>query len=148
MQEALILIQSISRNFALFSCALFAGAATYISLVERPSIAEGGTNLASTYLMFSQPRPMIFQTCFAGIGGLAGILSGLTAFNPWWLAGGVILTIAALTHIFVITPVARDLSSKVWSEKEIQPKLRSLSRHYGLQSIAGLAALFIYIMET
>ena len=147
MLDVLILIESISRNFALFSGALFAGAATYVSLVERPAIAEGGVNLANSYLMFSQPRPLVFQSSFAGIGGLSGILAGLTAAHAWWLTGGLILLSAALFNIFIIAPEARKLvRDGEGTDKEVLPRLLSLTRHYAIQSIAGLAALFIFVM--
>ena len=68
MPSTLILIQFASQNIALLCTALFAGAATYISLVERPTIAEGGAALSGTYLLLAQPRPMFFQTFFAAVG--------------------------------------------------------------------------------
>ena len=109
MQEALILIQYISRNFALFSCALFAGAATYVSLVERPALSAGGKSLENAYILFSQPRLAVFQSSFAGLGGVAGILAGIVEANAWWFIGGLILACAALFNFFVIAPDSRAL---------------------------------------
>jgi hypothetical protein len=149
MREILILVETISGYFALFSCALFAGAATYVSLVERPAIAKGGGHLASAYLLFSQPRPTIFQTSFAAIGGLGGILAGWASSNPWWAAGGIILSGAALFNLWIIAPQARNLQfDRDGFDPDLDEKLNRLSRLYGLQSIAGLGALFIYIVKT
>src|SRR3990172_5294952 len=77
MDSTLLLLQFTSQNIALFCCALFAGAATYVSLVEHPAMTEGGAKLASTYLLTSHPRPVVFQTSFGDIGSLTGILAGL-----------------------------------------------------------------------
>jgi len=60
MDSTLLLLQFTSQNIALFCCALFAGAATYVSLVEHPAMTEGGAKLASTYLLTSHPRTVVF----------------------------------------------------------------------------------------
>src|SRR5207302_8759409 len=46
MTSTILLLQFASQNIALFCCALFAGAATYVSLVEHPAADEAGTELA------------------------------------------------------------------------------------------------------
>ena len=86
MDSTLLLLQFTSQNIALFCCALFAGAATYVSLVEHPAMTEGGAKLASTYLLTSHPRPVVFQTSFGAIGSIAGILAGLAGGAPSWAA--------------------------------------------------------------
>jgi hypothetical protein len=150
VQETLILVQTITQNFALMCCALYAVAATYVSLVERPAIAASGHYVASAYILFSQPRPTIFQTIFAAVGGISGILAGWASTNFWWLAGGIILLCAALFTLFVVAPESRDLrpAAPDADDAELNAKLVILSRLYAMQAIAGLAALFIYIMKT
>src|SRR2546426_8519541 len=59
MTSTLLLVQFASQNIALFCCALFAGAATYVSLVEHPRLDEGEAELADTTLVASHPRPAI-----------------------------------------------------------------------------------------
>lgn len=151
MQSTLLLIQFASQNIALFCCALFAGAATYVSLVEYPTVVEGGRELTGTYTLLAQPRPIFFQTSFAVIGSAAGISAGVTGNAAWWLAGGVVLGIAALLHLFVVMPETRRL---IETSESGDPKVResmSLGRLAGLhamQSIAGLACLFMFIMES
>jgi len=76
MSSTLLLVQFSCQNVALFCCALFAGAATYVSLVEHPAMEEGGTELADAYVLASHPRPAIFQTSFGVIGSLTAILAG------------------------------------------------------------------------
>src|SRR5439155_1271153 len=83
-------------NIALFCCALFAGAATYLSLVEHPRLDEGEAELADTTLLASHPRPAIFQAALGVVGSLAAMLAGSAAGAVWWLAGGAVLGAAAL----------------------------------------------------
>lgn len=151
MQSTLLLVQFASQNIALFCCALFAGAATYVSLVEYPTMVEGGRELTGTYTLLAQPRPVFFQASFAVIGSLAGISAGVTGTSVWWLAGGLVLGIAALLHLFVVMPETRRLIETSESGNQEVRESVSLGRLAGLhamQSLAGLAALFIFIMKS
>ena len=107
MNAALILAQFASQNVAIFCCALVAGAAVYVSLVEHPAIAEAGATLATGYLLFSQPRPVLYQGAFGVLGGLAGIVAGIVGGDFLWLAGGVMLMFQALSrgNVVVVSPL-------------------------------------------
>jgi hypothetical protein len=150
MQSTLLLIQFASQNIALFCCALFAGASTYVSLVEYPAMTEGGGELTGTYMLFAQPRPAFFQTSFAAIGSLAGISAGVAGATAWWLAGGLVLGIAALFHLFFVMPETRRLAEGAESGDPKAAGARSpgrLASLHALQSLAALAALFMFIMK-
>ena len=151
MQSSLLLIQFASQNIALFSCALFAGAATYVSLVEHPTMDEGGRELTGSYILLAQPRPAFFQTSFAVIGSLAGISAGVTGSAVWWLAGGLVLGVAALLQLYVVIPETRRLVETATSGDPKESGLFSLgrlTRLHAMQSLAGLAALFMFIMKS
>jgi hypothetical protein len=150
MTAQFLMIQAIAQNVALFCGAIFAGGAVYVSLVEDPATAEGGVELAGTYLLAAHPRPAIVQTLFAGLAGLAGVLSGLAGGATWWVIGGVILGVAALAQMFVVNPTARRLrevnpAADAGRANRLLARLRRL--HAGL-GLAGLGALFIFIMKT
>lgn len=147
MSSILLLVQFASQNVALFCCALFAGAATYVSLVEHPAMEEGGTELADAYILASHPRPAIFQASFGVVGALAGILAGLAGGAIWWLAAGAILGAAALLQLFAVLPLTRRLDE---IDLRADPKgaLLVISRltklHAGL-TLAALVALALLI---
>jgi hypothetical protein len=149
MSSILLLIQFASQNIALLCAALFAGAATYISLVERPAIARGGPELTGTYLLLAQPRPMFFQTFFAAAGGLAGIAAGITGNAALWLAGGLVLVFAVLIQLVAVLPETRrlfqsDLSADPGKAFNLH---RNLTRFHSSQTLAGLASLAIFILQ-
>jgi len=147
MDSTLLLLQFTSQNIALFCCALFAGAATYVSLVEHPAMTEGGAKLASTYLLTSHPRPVIFQTSFGAIGSLTGILAGLAGGFLWWSAGGMVLAAATLLQVFAVMPLSRrvlDMDPRS-DPKSAAPVFEKLTQLHAAQSLAGLASLFIFI---
>lgn len=149
MNSTFLMIQAISQNVALCCAALFAGSSIYISLVEDPATSFGGTEFASNYILWAHPRPAVFQASFAAIAGLAGILTGLVGGAVWWGIGGVILIGAALLHVFVVIPETRHLRD---ADPKADPQratrlLARLARLHAVSSLAGLAALFIFIMR-
>src|SRR5437762_5735109 len=102
MTSTLLLAQFASQNIALFCCALFAGAATYVSLVEHPKLDKGEAELADTIVLASHPRPATFQAALGAIGSLAAILAGTAAGTTWWLAGGGVVGGTALWQLFAV----------------------------------------------
>jgi hypothetical protein len=144
-----LLVQFAAQNVALFYCALFAGAATYVSLVEHPTMDEGGTQLANAYVLASHPRPAIFQTCFGVIGALAALLAGSAGGAMWWLAGGMVLGAATLLQLFAVLPLTRRLTG---IDPRADPKgagemIARLAKLHAVLSLAALAALFMFITK-
>src|SRR2546427_12594003 len=107
-----LLVQFASQNIALFCCALFAGAATYVSLVEHPRLDEGEAELADTTLVAAHPRPAIFQAALGVVGSLAAMLAGSAAGAMWWLAGGAVLGAAGVLEGCAGLPPIPPLSRK------------------------------------
>src|SRR5712664_3299125 len=110
MTSTLLLVQFASQNIALFCCGLFAGAATYVSLVEHPRLDERVAELADSTVLGSHPRPAIFQAALGIVGSLAAMLAGSAAGAMWWLAGGTVLGAAALLQVFAVLPLTRRLT--------------------------------------
>jgi len=150
MNSTMLLLQSISQNIALFCCALFAGGSAYISLVEDPAIAEGGTELSSTYRLIAHPRPAIVQGGFAALASLAGLVHGWAGGSIWWGIGGIILAICALMHLLVITPETRKLASMAERDDPTQAlaAFKHLAHLHAGISLASLLALAIFILRT
>jgi hypothetical protein len=149
MTSTLLLVQFASQNIALFCCALFAGAATYVSLVEHPNLDAGAAELTDTTVVGSHPRPAIFQAALGIIGSLAAMLAGSAAGAVWWLAGGTVLGAAALLQVFAVLPLTRRLTGR---EGRADPRsavqiMARLAKLHAALSLAALAALFMFIMK-
>jgi hypothetical protein len=149
MTSTLLLVQFASQNIALFCCALFAGAATYVSLVKHPTMDGGGTELADAHVLTSHPRPAIFQAFLSAIGSLAAMLAGSAGGAMWWLAGGTVLGAAALLQVFAVLPLTRRLAE---IEPRSDPKsaaqiIARLAKLHAALSLAALASLFMFIMK-
>ena len=149
MSSLQLLVQFSCQNVALFCCALFAGAATYVSLVEHPAMEEGGTELADAYVLASHPRPAIFQSSFGVIGSLTGILAGAAGGAHWWVAAGILLGVTALLQMFAVLPLTRRLEG---IDLRVDPKgallvLSRLTKLHAVLSLAGLVSLFMLIVN-
>jgi len=149
MTSTLLLVQFASQNVALFCCALFAGAATYVSLVGHPAMDEGGTGLPDTRVLVPHPKPAIFQASLGVIGSLAAMLAGSAGGAMWWLAGGTVLGAAAALQVFAVLPLTRRLTGR---EGRADPRsavqiMARLAKLHAALSLAALAALFMFIMK-
>ena len=147
MQALMLLIQAMSQNVALCCCALFAGGACYVSLVEQPALQGTRNDLTAAYLLLAQPRPGMYAGFFALVGGLTGIAAGASSGSHWWLVGGILLMVAAVLQLGMIGPQTRSLLSGV-RDGELdgaQEPLQRLARLHGVQSLLGLGALFLFI---
>jgi len=149
MSSIRLLIHFASQNIALLCAALFAGGAKYLSLVERPAIAEGGPALTGTYLLLTQQRPMFFHTFFAAAGGLAGIAAGITGNAALWLVGGLALVFAVLIQLVAVLPETRSLFQSDLTANPVKASNldRKLTRLHSTQTLAGLASLAIFILQ-
>ena len=149
MQSSLVLVQFASQNIALLCCALFAGAALYVSLVEQPAIAAGGAQATGAYVLLAQPRPMFFHTFFASVGALAGITAGVTGGVILWLAGGLVLTFATMFQLAVVLPETRRLfqADLIADPEQASGVLSKLAKLHAVQSLVSLAALSMFILK-
>jgi hypothetical protein len=147
MNPAILMIQAISQDIAMFFCALFAGGSVYVSLVEDPATAKGGAEMGGAYLMTAHPRPAVLQTLFAFVAAAAGLLAGLASGSAWWLAGGALLGFAALLQMAKVIPLVRAVAG---AGPEADPAwlarhLRVLARLHAVLSLASLASLFLLV---
>lgn len=149
MNPAMLMLQAISQDIAIFFCALFAGGSVYISLVEDPATAKGGVQMAGAYLVTAHPRPAIIQTIFAAAGAVAGLLAGFASDAIWWVGGGTILGFASILQLVKVIPLVRAVAiagpegEPDWLGRQLQ----SLARLHAALSLFGLTALFVFIMK-
>ncbi len=148
MNSTLLMVQAMSQNVALFCSAIFAGSSIYVSLVETPATLQGGMEMAKAYRLWVHPRPAIVQASFAGLAAVAGILTGVVAGSIYWVAGGIVSAFALILHIAVVIPDTRRLNNidLASDPKRVDRLLTRLARLHAALSLAGLGALFIFIM--
>jgi hypothetical protein len=93
---------------ATFCCAVFFGAALYISLVQHPAALQTGTDFALRFFPPMYNRAAMLQASLAVSGALAAYLLGSGRI---WLAAGIPILMVIPITLLVIDPVNQQLKS-------------------------------------
>jgi len=84
-------MRQIAEFVAVLSCALFTGAAIYITFIEHPARMQCGVEIAATEFAPSYRRATVMQATCAALGLLSSIAAWLAGAAVWWLVAGVLL---------------------------------------------------------
>src|SRR6202042_2898584 len=93
-------MRHIAEFVAGLACALFSGAAVYLSLVEHPARMECGVELAATEFAPSYRRAAVMQASLAAVGLVSSIAAWLAGASFLWVIGGVLLGLVTSLSIF------------------------------------------------
>jgi hypothetical protein len=138
----------IGEFIAVLACALFTGAAVYITLVEHPARMQCGVELAATEFTPSYRRATLMQATCAAVGLLASIAAWLAGAGFLWLIAGVLLGSVIPFTLVVILPTNKQLLDPTLDKRSAEAE-RLLSRWGRLHAVrsvlSGLALLlFLY----
>jgi hypothetical protein len=141
-------VESSLQLLATLSCALFAGAALYINLVEHPARMSLGTTIAATGWAPSYTRATRMQAPLAVVGSLAAVAAWIAGSNVWWLAGGVLLGLVVPFTLVVIMPTNRRLSSPDLDKSSVEARtlLDRWNALHGVRTGLSVAALVVFLM--
>jgi hypothetical protein len=142
-------IQEIAQFVATFCCALFAGAAVYINLVEHPARMECGTQFAVTEFEPSYRKATLMQVVLAALGCIAAITVWLIDASLSWLVGGIILGSVIPFTLIVIFPTNKKLLAPTLDKTSANAQLL-LSRWnklHAVRSILSVIALIIFLLS-
>ena len=133
---------------ALFSTALFVGAALYVNLVEHPARMECGTALAVTEFGPSYRRATRMQASLA-------IVACLSAFSSWWigrelawLAGTILIGSVVVFTLIVMMPTNAKLVDPTLdrSSEAARQLLVRWARLHAVRTVCSLTALLIFLV--
>jgi uncharacterized membrane protein len=115
----MLLILQATQFVATLGCAVFAGAAIYISAVEHPARMRFDTKTAAALWAPSYQRATLMQAPLAVASALAGVAAWLLGGGAAWLAGAVLIGGVVPFTLIVIKPTnarllapGRDLASQ------------------------------------
>ena len=101
--------EDIVAGAATLACALFAGAALYITLAEHPARLACGTGAAVAHFRQSYPRAARMQAPLAVVGGVLALVAWLTGEPIGWLVTGGLLASVVPFTLIVIFPTNHRL---------------------------------------
>ena len=142
-------MRQIAEFIAVLACALFTGAAVYITFVEHPARMQCGVELAATEFAPSYRRATVMQASCAGLGVLFSLAAWLAGASFWWLVAGVLLGSVIPFTLIVILPTNKRLLNPTLDKRSIESE-RLLARWGRLHAVRSLLSgiallLFLYL---
>jgi len=142
-------MRQIAEFIAVLSCALFTGAAVYITFIEHPARMQCGVEIAATEFAPSYRRATVMQANCAAVCLLSSVAAWLAGASFWWLVAGVLLGFVIPFTLIVILPTNKRLLSPALDSRSAEAE-RLLSRWGRLHAVrsvlSGLALLlFLYL---
>ena len=132
---------------ATLACALFAGAAVYITFVEHPARLSCGTEIAARQWAPSYKRATVMQASLAALATLAGITVWLAGAGVAWLIGALCIASVIPFTLVVILPTnkrllepGRDLGSA-----QTRQLLEAWGRLHAVRSLLSVAATIVFL---
>ena len=105
-------MRQFAEFIAVLSCALFTGAAVYITFIEHPARMQCGVEIAATEFAPSYRRAAVMQATCAAFGLLSSIAAWLAGATLWWLVAGVLLGSVIPFTLIVILPTTSGCSAQ------------------------------------
>src|SRR5499427_3683788 len=143
-------MRQIAEFIAVLSCALFTGAAVYITFVEHPARMQCGVELAATEFAPSYRRGTVMQAACAAVGLLSSVAAWLAGANFWWSFAGVLLGSVIPFTLIVILPTNKRLLDPTLDKRSAEEErlLARWGRLHAVRSVlSGLALLlFLYLL--
>ena len=143
-------MRQMAEFISVLACALFTGAAVYITFVEHPARMQCGAEIAATEFAPSYRRATVMQATCAAVGLLSSIAAWLDGATFWWVIAGILLGAVMPFTLIVILPTNKQLLSPTLDRRSAQSE-RLLARWGALHTVrsvlSGLALLlFLYLL--
>jgi hypothetical protein len=142
-------MRQIAEFIAVLACALFTGAAVYITFIEHPARMQCGVEIAATEFAPSYRRATVMQATSAALGLLASLAAWRAGASFWWLIAGILLGIVIPFTLIAILPTNKRLLSTTLDRRsaEAERLLARWGRLHAVRSLlSGLALLlFLYL---
>jgi len=139
-------MRQIAEFIAVLSCALFTGAAVYITLIEHPARMQCGVEIAATEFAPSYRRATVMQATCAAVGLLSSVAAWLAGATVWWFVAGVLLGSVIPFTLLVILPTNKLLLDPTLDKRsaETERLLARWGRLHAVRSVlSGLALLLL-----
>ena len=136
---------TILEMLALFSGALFAGGALYVSVVEQPARMHLSPDAAAQQFRLSYRRAAPWQAGTAIVCALSGVLAGVAGSWTWAVGGGLIGLAVPFTLAVILPTNRRLLNHEGASDAERRALMQRWARLHWVRSALGTAGLLVLI---
>jgi hypothetical protein len=131
----------VAEVVATLCCAVFFGAAAYISLVQHPAALETGSEFAVRFFAPMYRRASTMQASLAIVGAIASLTAYLFGAGRAWLLSAVLIASVIPYTLLVVEPVNQEIKTVDPSAGgALELLVRWGRRHWG-RTVASGAAL-------
>lgn len=132
---------------AVLACTLFAGASTYINLVEHPARLSVGTEIAATQWAPSYKRATVMQVTLAVTATVAGVIRGTGGEGALWFVGAALIFAVIPFTALVILPTNNRLLEprRDRGSAETRQLLVKWGRLHAVRSVLSVAASLVFL---
>ena len=132
---------------AVVSCALFAGAAIYINLVEHPARMGCDTKTAATVWAPSYKRATVMQASLAILSFLAGVAAWLLGGGFLWFVGAVLIGLVVPFTFIAIMPTNQQLLApgRDLASSETRALVEKWGRLHAVRSLLSFIAAVVFV---
>jgi len=143
-------MRQIAEFIAVLMCALFTGAAVYITFIEHPARMQCGVEIAATQFVPSYRRATVMQATCAALGLLASFAAWLAGASFCWLIAGVVLGSVIPFTLIAILPTNKRLLNSTLDRRsgEAERLLERWGRLHAVRSILSGIALLLFLYLT
>jgi hypothetical protein len=140
-------MRQVAEFIAVLACALFTGAAVYITFIEHPARMQCGVEVAATEFAPSYRRATVMQATCAAVALPASIAAWLAGATLWWLIAGVLLGSVIPFTLIVILPTNKRLLSPTLDKRSLEAErlLARWGRLHAVRSILSSIALLLFL---
>lgn len=141
------MLWQIAEFIAVLSCALFTGAAIYITSVEHPVWMQSGGEPAATEFALTYRRAAAMQATCSAVSLLSSLAAWLAGATLWWLIAGVLLGLVIPFTLIVLMPTNKRLLSRALDRgsAEAERLLARWGRLHAVRSVLGGLALLLFL---
>lgn len=133
---------------AIVASGLFAGASTYVSLVEHPARIESGGTAGIKQFGPSARRAAVMMGSLSMVGLIAGAVAWFQGSGIAWLVGGLMMGILAPYTFIVIIPINKRMLDPQFdtSGPEAVRLLKLWGQLHALRTALGVAAFLTFVV--
>jgi uncharacterized membrane protein len=127
-------------------CAVFFGAAAYISLVQHPAALETGSEFAVRFFAPMYRRASIMQASLAIVGSIASIAAYLLGAGRAWLLSAILMGSVVPFTLLVVEPLNDQIKVLDPSAERAVELLIKWGRLHWVRTVASGAAFMMCLM--
>jgi len=140
-------MHQIEEFISVLACALFTGAAVYITLIEHPARMQCGVEIAATEFAPSYRRATVMQATCAAVGLLSSVAAWLAGATVWWFVAGVLLgSVIPFTLLVILSTNKRLLPPTLDKPSaETERLLARWGRLHAIRSVLSGVSLLLFL---